>query len=305
VRTLEGAALGARSTSSAVTTLSGNLRRYLGANVRTTAGSSMLSFAAVFALFAPLIAPFDPNRLAVGARLTGPSMSHLLGTDQFGRDEFSRIVYGARISVGVAMTVGAVALAIGLPLGMIIAYRGGWLDAIASRVLDALFSFPAILLALALTTILGPGLNTVVVALIVIYTPIVARFVRGAMLVEKGNDYITAAKIAGAPSLRIMRREILPNIVSPVVVLATSIMAFTILAEAALSYLGFGSQPPSSSWGRMLTESTPYFTTAPYLALFPGFAITFLVLALNLLGDGLRDQLDPIAQRVAGKGVTR
>lgn len=273
-------------------------------NGRIAVASAMLVVVAILAVFAPIIAPFAPDATGVGTRLSGPTGGHLLGTDQFGRDELSRMVFGARISLGVALGVTAFALVVGGPIGMLIGYRGGWFDSVVSRVIEVAFAFPSILLALVLTTILGPGLDTVFVALVIIYIPIVVRFVRGAVIAEKASDYIVAARVAGASPMRVMARHLLPNIASPVLVLGSSIMAFTVLAEAALSYLGFGTQPPTSSWGKMLTENTSYFQAAPHLALVPGLAITYLVLAFTLLGDGLRDRLDPMSQKLAKEAAS-
>jgi peptide/nickel transport system permease protein len=253
----------------------------------------VLALMAVVALFAPLIEPHDPAQLNVGPPLQLPSLEFPMGTDGFGRDQLSRVIAGARISVGVALVVAGAAVAIGFPLGLIVGYAGGRLDFAVGRVLDVMFAFPSLLLALVLSAILGPGLRTVIIALIIVYVPIVARFVRGAVATERQREYVFAARIAGASPARIVMRHIVPNTISPLLVLTTAIMAFTVLAEAALSYLGFGTQPPTSSWGKMLTENQTYVATEPYLVIFPGVAITLLVLALNLLGDSLRDHLDP------------
>jgi ABC-type dipeptide/oligopeptide/nickel transport system permease subunit len=253
----------------------------------------VLALMALVALFAPLLEPHDPAQLNVGAALQLPSVEFPMGTDGFGRDQLSRVIAGARISVGVALVVTGAAVAIGFPLGLIVGYAGGRLDFAVGRVLDVMFAFPSLLLALVLSAILGPGLRTVIIALIIVYVPIVARFVRSAVTAERQREYVFAARIAGASPARIVMRHIVPNTISPLLVLTTAIMAFTVLAEAALSYLGFGTQPPTSSWGKMLTENQTYVATEPYLVIFPGVAITLLVLALNLLGDSLRDHLDP------------
>jgi ABC-type dipeptide/oligopeptide/nickel transport system permease subunit len=253
----------------------------------------VLTLTVIVALFAPLIEPHDPAQLGVGAPLQAPSLEFPMGTDAFGRDQLSRVIAGARISVAVALVVAGAAVAIGFPLGLLVGYAGGRLDFVVGRTLDILFAFPSLLLALVLSTILRPGLRTVIIALIIVYVPIVARFVRGAVAAERRRDYVLGAHIAGASPFRIVVRHIVPNTISPLIVLTTAIMAFTVLAEAALSYLGFGTQPPTSSWGKMLTENQTYASTEAYLVVFPGLAITVLVLALNLLGDSLRDHLDP------------
>jgi ABC-type dipeptide/oligopeptide/nickel transport system permease subunit len=260
---------------------------------RAMVAAPVLLVIVIVAAFAPILSPYDPAQLNAGPALQGPSLDYPMGTDAFGRDQLSRVIAGARISVGVALIVAGIAIAIGFPLGLIIGYVGGRLDFAVGRVLDVLFAFPSLLLALVLSTILRPGLRTVIIALSIVYVPIVARFVRGAVAAERRRDYVTAARIAGASPLRIVLRHIVPNTISPLLVLTTAIMAFTVLAEAALSYLGFGAQPPTSSWGKMLTENQSYASTDTYLVIFPGLAITVLVLALNVLGDSLRDHLDP------------
>ncbi|MEN3284490.1 MAG: peptide/nickel transport system permease protein [Solirubrobacteraceae bacterium] len=263
----------------------------------------MLIFVAAVAILAPVIEPYDPAKQAVGAPLQSPTPAYPAGTDAFGRDQLSRLIAGAQISVMVAVIVALVSVLLGGALGLVLGYRGGRIDFVVGRVLDVAFSFPDLLLALVLSAILGAGLKTVTIALCIIYIPVATRFVRGVVTAERAKDYVSAARVTGASPLRIMFRHIVPNIVSPVLVLATSIMAFSILAEAALSYLGFGSQPPTSSWGKMLSENIAYVSTEAYLVIIPGLAITFVVVALSLLGDGLRDYLDP-RQRLASERVS-
>ena len=260
---------------------------------RIAVAVSMLATAGIVALLAPALAPYHPTQLATGVPLQPPGGGHLMGTDVFGRDQLSRVLYGTRISVSVSVLVVIGSLGVGLPLGLIAGYAGGRVDFLLGRAIDVMFAFPSLLLALVLTTVLGVGLRTAMIALAIVYMPVAVRFVRGAALVERNRDYVTAARVCGVSPFRIVWRHILPNILSPLLVVASSIMAFTVLAEAALSYLGLGAQPPSSSWGTMLTENQAYLTTAPYLVLFPGLAISYLVIALNLLGDGMRDYLDP------------
>ncbi len=260
---------------------------------RVAVAAAMLLVATIVATGGPLVVPYAYDLMGAGPSVEAMSPAHPMGTDQFGRDQLSRVVWGTRISLGVPLAVLAGAIGLGLPLGLLIGYARGLLDNVLSRVLDVMFAFPVLLLVLVLATLLGPGLTTATVALVIVYVPVVARLVRGAVMVESEREYIVAARVAGATPARIVIRQILPSITSPVLVLATSIMAFSILAEAAISYLGVGAQPPASSWGKMLTDSSAYYSSAPYLAVFPGLAIIYLVLALNLLGDGLRDQLDP------------
>jgi peptide/nickel transport system permease protein len=253
--------------------------------------TALLLLIALAALLAPVIEPYDPQRLGVGPPLTGPSSQHLLGVDNFGRDQFSRILAGARISVGASLLVTAVSMAIAIPAGLVIGYRGGRLDFLAARVLDVMFAFPGLLVALVLATAAGPGLTTAMVAMCVIYVPLSLRFVRGIVAEESVKDYIVSARVLGVPTRRIAFRHLLPNVVAQLLVLTTLIMSFAVLTEASLSFLGVGAQPPSSSWGRMITENRPYLTTQPYLALAPAAAVTLLVILLNSLGDGLARRL--------------
>ncbi|MGI9149370.1 MAG: ABC transporter permease [Chloroflexota bacterium] len=260
---------------------------------RVAIASAMLLVAAIVAVVGPFVVAYPYDLMGAGSPVDAMSLAHPMGTDQFGRDQLSRVVWGTRISLGVPLAVLVGSVGVGLPLGMLIGYARGPIDNVLSRVVDVMFAFPVLLLVLVLAILLGPGLATATVALVIVHVPVVARLVRGAVIVESEREYIVAARVAGATPLRTVFRQILPSITSPVLVLATSIMAFSILAEAAVSFLGVGAQPPASSWGKMLTDSSAYYSTAPFLAVFPGLAIVYLVLALNLLGDGLRDQLDP------------
>jgi ABC-type dipeptide/oligopeptide/nickel transport system permease subunit len=281
------------------------VRMPLRGNAVLIVSAAMIVVAALVAVFAPLLAPHDPNAINAADRLQSPSWSHPFGTDPLGRDQLSRVIVGTRSSVGVAVTVTSLAMAIGFPLGLVAGYRRGWFDSVVGRLLDIVLSFPGLLLALAVTTVMRAGVKTVVIALTIIYIPIVTRFVRSAVLAEREREYVVSARVAGASTRRILLEHIVPNIVSPLLVLGTSIMAFTVLAEAALSYLGFGIQPPTPSWGKMLSENAGYLSTATYLVVFPGLAISYLVLAFNLLGDALRDRLDPRqAGLVEEAGVT-
>ena len=253
----------------------------------------MLTTLAFIAIFGPALTPHAPEDIGLGELLSPPSWAHPMGLDNFGRDQLSRVIAGARISLVVALTIAGGSILVGFPVGLFIGYKGGLIDQIAGRVLDSIFAFPSLLLALVMTAILGPGLRTVVYALLIVYIPIVARVIRSAVIGERQRDYIIAARVMGVPTRTIVTRHLGRNVASPVLVLATLIMAFAVLAEAALSYLGFGAQPPTASWGKMLTENSPYIFAAPFLSIFPGLAIAYFVLALNLLGDGLRDHMDP------------
>lgn len=268
---------------------------------RIAFGMTVLLACSIVALVAPLISPQDPHAIGVVTPLIDSNLAHPMGADAFGRDYFSRVIFGTRISVIVALLVAASSMAVGLPLGLVLGYFGGRLDLAVSRILDLMFAFPGLLLALVLVTILGPGTKTVIIALAVIYIPIVARFIRGATAAERNLPYVMAIRISGASHMRIMARHILPNIASQLLVIASLIMAFAVLAEAGLSFIGLGVQPPDASWGRLLTENRGYLSTAPHLVFYPGVAITTLVLALSLLGDGLRDRLDPRQRRTSGR----
>ncbi|MDQ3810261.1 MAG: ABC transporter permease [Chloroflexota bacterium] len=267
--------------------------RHLVRDRRVAFASGMLLLAAIVAIVGPPLVPYPYDLMGAGPPRQSMSLAHPMGTDPFGRDQLSRVVWGTRVSLGVPLAVLAGAIGLGLPLGLLSGYARGLIDNILSRVLDVMFAFPILLLVLVLATLLGPGLTTATVALMIVYVPVLARLVRGAVIVESEREYVVSARVAGATPARIVVHHILPSITSPILVIATSIMASAILAEAAISFLGVGAQPPASSWGRMLTDSSAYYSTAPYLAVFPGLAIVYLVLALNLLGDGLRDQLDP------------
>lgn len=262
-------------------------------NKLAVAGLLLILLLLVVALLAPLLSPYDPLAMDPDAMLTAPSGEHWLGTDQFGRDILSRIIHGARISLKVGMISVGLALLLGTAIGVLAGYYGRWLDVLLSRVTDVLFAFPDILLALVVMAILGSSLTNVMIAIGIVYTPIFARIVRGAVLDMKGSLYIEAARSIGVGNLKIMMRHILPNILAPVIVQTTLSLAFAILAEAALSFLGLGAEPDIPSWGNMLKEGKDWLEFAWWIAVFPGVAITLTVLGFNILGDGLRDALDP------------
>jgi peptide/nickel transport system permease protein len=257
----------------------------------------------VLALTAPLVAPYDPYAMDPAAALSGPTASHWLGADAFGRDILSRIIYGARISLQVGIVSVAIALAAGTLLGLCAGYFGGKVDAVLSRVNDGLLSFPDILLALAIMAVLGASTRNVTIAIGVVYTPIFARIARGAVLQVRGQNFVEAARALGFGHGRIMLRHVLPNAAAPLVVQTTLSLAFAILAEAALSFLGLGVEPDAPSWGVMLSEGKEWMELAWWVPVFPGVAITFVVFSLNVVGDALRDVLDPTGTRTsAAKG---
>jgi peptide/nickel transport system permease protein len=253
------------------------------------AGMALLSF---------VWTPDDPARMAISDRLQPPSAAHWFGTDHFGRDVFSMIMVGSRNSIAVALVAVAIGVGIGVPLGLFAAARRGWLDDLIMRVNDLVFAFPALLLAIMITALLGPGAVNAILAIGIFNIPVFARLTRGGALSLWTRDYVLAAQVAGKGAARISVEHILPNVLNIIVVQATILFSLGILAEAALSYVGLGTQPPMPSWGKMLADAQTLISLAPHLALFPGLAIVVTVLGLNLLGDGLRDALDPRLRRV-------
>ena len=268
------------------------MKRFL-RNFAFTSGLLLTVALILVALAAPLLAPFDPNIQETSRRLEAPSKEHPLGLDDLGRDVLSRILFGARVSLRVGFSVVLIASTIGVALGAIAGYFGGKADLIIMRLCDILLAFPGILLAIALVAVLGPSLNNVVLALSIIGWVGYARLVRGQVLKVRETEYVTAAKALGARSSRVIILHVLPNVMNPVIVMATLGLAGAILAEASLSFLGLGVQPPTPSWGAMLTSGRRYLGLANHLAIFPGIAIMLAVMGLNFLGDGLIDVLDP------------
>jgi peptide/nickel transport system permease protein len=262
-----------------------------------TLGLSLIALFVAAALFAPVISPYDPAKPDFKSLRQAPSLDHYFGTDDKGRDIFSRVVFGTRVSFAIALVSVALATAVGLPLGLASGYVGGALDSLISRLVDALFAFPPILMAIAIMSIRGKGELSAMIAIGLIAIPEFARVSRSAMIAEKENDYVLAARAIGCTSTHIVLRGILRNTLGPVLVLISLGFAFAILNETALSFLGLGAQPPSSSWGADIAASRRYIRDAPWLSIFPGLAIVLLVLALNLAGDGLRDLTDPRRNR--------
>lgn len=269
------------------------LGRQLVADRTALAGLVIVTVVLVGALAAPALAPHDPDVQDVLHRLQPPSAKHLLGTDQLGRDELSRILHGARVSVFTALAVGLAILLVGLVVGMLSGLAGGLVDGLIMRLVDVLLAFPSLLLALAVVGTLGPGLLHLALAMTAVWWVDYARLVRGLVLAVKERPFVEATRAQGAGGLRIAARHVLPNIASPVIVLATLRTARLLLALAALSFLGLGVGPPTAEWGSMLNDGKDFLADAPQLMLWPGLAITITALGLNLLGDGLRDVLDP------------
>jgi peptide/nickel transport system permease protein len=245
------------------------------------------------AALAPFVAPYDPIATSWSAVRKPPSWTHWMGTDEVGRDVLSRVIWGARASLSAGLVSVGIALSVGVPLGLLAGYAGGWIDAVLSRIVDAMLAIPFLILAIALAAFLGPSLTNAMIAIGVTATPIFVRLTRGQTLAAKVEDYVEAARAVGNPHWRIALRHVLPNIVPPLLVQASLAIAGAIIAEAALSFLGLGQQPPAPSWGSMLNSAQRFIAQAPWMAFWPGFAIFFAVLSFNLLGDGLRDALDP------------
>jgi len=246
----------------------------------------------IMAIAAPLIASHDPYQTEVRNRFQPPSSENFLGTDEYGRDVFSRVVFGARVSIYVGMGVVLISTVAGTIIGLFSGYYRR-LDNILMRLMDALMSFPSILLAIAILAAIGPRTSNVIIALATVYTPRTARVVRGSVLSVRELDYVESARAVGLGNTRIIFRYILPNVMAPLIVQATFILALTIIAEAGLSYIGAGTPPPTPSWGNILADGRPHMYRAPWMTIFPGVFIMISVLGLNIIGDGLRDVLDP------------
>jgi peptide/nickel transport system permease protein len=294
---------GARTLSTPATLAPGRQRnrradqlRRLARNQLALMGAAILSVVAFAAAFAPYLSPEDPLLMNPTDLLQPPSSAHLLGTDEFGRDILSRVIWGARISLYVGGISVTIALAFGVTLGLIAGYKGGFVDDAINRVLDVVFAFPTILLALGIVGMLGPSLTNTMLAIGIVYMPQYARLTRGTTLSVRERDFVDAAIVAGANDVRIVLRHILPNVTAPLIVQTSLSLSLAILAEASLSFLGLGTQPPDPSWGTMVNTGQRLIELSPWPVVFPGLAIILAVLGFNLLGDGLRDALDPRMQ---------
>ena len=268
-------------------------------NKGAVAGMIVFVLLVLAAVFAAVIAPHDPTQQYRDALLVPPVWQEggradfLLGTDAVGRDMLSRLIYGAQYSLFIGIVVVSIALVGGIVIGMVAGFFGGWIDTVIMRVMDVILAFPSLLLALVLVAILGPGLLNAMIAIAIVYQPHFARLTRAAVMGEKEREYVTAARVAGAGNMRLMFKTILPNCLAPLIVQATLSFSSAVLDAAALGFLGMGAQPPASEWGTMLAEAREFILRAWWVVTFPGLAILISVLAINLMGDGLRDALDP------------
>ena len=256
-------------------------------------GIAVLALLVVAAVLGRALAPYGPNAVDVVGRLQPPSLEHPFGTDELGRDVLSRVLVAARISLVVGLVSVGIALTAGVVLGLVAGFYGRWVDDVVMRLMDMLFAFPAILLAIAILAVLGPGVVNVMIAIGIVYTPIFARITRASVLTVREEVYVRAARSLGVGDLRLLRLHILPNVLAPIIVQTSLSLAFAILSEAALSFLGLGVQPPDPSWGRMLFEGRGFVQQAWWMGVFPGVAIFLTVLSFNVVGDALRDALDP------------
>jgi peptide/nickel transport system permease protein len=283
------AAIAARRPQSPLSIAIYQLRRNRGAII----GAVALSLLVLMAIFAPLIAPYDPIEIRGLDSLKPPSREHWMGTDLYGRDILSRVIFGARISLTIGLISVGIAMSVGVPTGLIAGWYRGWLGGAIMRVVDAMLAMPGMLLALSIIAVLGPGLTNAMIAVGIGAIPTYVRLVHGSVLSARENLYVDAARVVGCGTGRIMFRHILPNVVAPVIVLATLGIATAILSAASLSFLGLGAQPPTPDWGTTVSEGRNYLSSAPWICTFPSLVIMVAVLSINLLGDGLRDALDP------------
>jgi peptide/nickel transport system permease protein len=265
----------------------------------------VLAVLVLVALLGERVAPHSPTAISVTDRLQGPSLTHPFGTDDLGRDVFSRVIVATRVSLQVGFIAVGISLTAGVLIGLVAGFYGKLIDAVLMRTMDMIFAFPAILLAIAILAVLGPGITNAMIAIGIVYTPIFARVTRGSVLSVREEVYVRAARSLGAADTRLIGRHVLPNVLGPVIVQTSISLAFAILSEAALSFLGLGVQAPDPAWGRMLAEGRGFIQAAPWIGVFPGLAIVVTVMAFNFLGDGLRDALDPKQKSVIeSRGLT-
>ena len=276
---------------------------YFSQNRGAVLGMIVFLLLVLVAVFAGLLSPHDPTMQYRDALLVPPMWeekgraAYILGTDAVGRDMLSRLIYGAQYSLFIGIVVVSIALVGGIVIGLVAGFFGGWVDTVIMRVMDVILAFPSLLLALVLVAVLGPGLTNAMIAIAIVYQPHFARLTRAAVMSEMRREYVTAARVAGAGNLRLMFRTILPNCLAPLIVQATLSFSSAVLDSAALGFLGMGAQPPSPEWGTMLAEAREFILSAWWVVTFPGIAILVSVLAINLMGDGLRDALDPKLKR--------
>lgn len=270
-----------------------NFFRKLKKNKAALAGGILIILFIIVAIVGPYFTPYEPNKQIITEKLNGPSLDHWFGTDHLGRDIFSRVIHGMKLTLYIGFFSVILGATVGVLLGILAGYYGKMTDTIIMRAMDVLLAFPGILLALAIVSVLGASLNNVIIAVAIFSVPVFARIVRGSTMAVKNLEYIDAVKVLGASDARIIFKHILPNVTSPLIVQASLNIATAILAASGLSFLGLGAQPPTPEWGAMLSDGRNYLFNAPHVAFFPGIAIVVVVLAFNILGDGLRDALDP------------
>ena len=277
-------------------TPAGRMLRRLARRRAALFGLGVIIVFIIVALSSPWLAPYDPLQTSWTAVRKPPTAMHLFGTDEIGRDVLSRVAWGARASLLAGVVSVCISLSLGVPIGLVAGYVGGWVDALISRITDAMLACPFLILAIALAAFLGPSLTNAMIAIGISATPVFIRLTRAQVLAVKVEDFIEAARAIGNSHLRIALRHVLPNVIAPLIVQATLAIAGAVIAEASLSFLGLGQQPPAPSWGSMLNTAKNYIDNAPWMAVWPGLSIFLLVLSFNLLGDGLRDALDPRQQ---------
>jgi peptide/nickel transport system permease protein len=254
------------------------------------------------AILGPMLLPLDPNAIDVRARFAGPSAAHWLGTDDLGRDTFTRLVHGSRMSLFIAALSAILGTVLGVTLGVVTGFLGGWVDVTGMRVVDLFFAIPTLLVAIGIVALFGPSATTTILALGIAYTPLYARLVRGVLVGVRSRTYVDASRVLGARGFRLLRTDILPSILPIALVQTTALLGFALVDEASLGFLGLGVQPPDASWGQMINAGRQFIFQAPWLTIIPGIAVILAVFAINLIGDGMRDALDPRASQRVGEG---